>query len=122
MPILDVQLVQVEGESPRAGLAGEIAEAAAEVLRAPKGRLWVRLSVLPIHRYAENGVRPVELPHPVFVTVLHAVLPGQAALAAEAQALAAVLASVIGCAKESVHIEYEPQGRGRVAFGGQLVQ
>jgi len=122
MPILDVQIVQHDAATPRQGLARALADVAASIFRVPTARVWVRLSVLPRGYYAENGVASSELPSPVFVTVLHAVLPEQSALGAEAHDLCTALATVIGCASEVVHIEYAPPGRGRMAFGGKLVQ
>ena len=122
MPVLDVQMVLREGARPRAGLARALADAAAEVLGAATGQVWVRVGALPLECYAENGVSPAELPLPVFVRVLHRQLPSSSALAAEAKVLSAALAAVIGCASERVHIEYSPPGQGRVAFGGNLVQ
>ncbi len=121
MPILDVQLVLPEGAPLPAGLAAAIADAAGALLNAPAGRVWVRLSVLPAGHYAENGVAPADLPRPVFVTVMHADLPGAEGLAAQAWALADAVASVVGCDAGGVHIEFAPPGRGRVAFGGRLL-
>lgn len=42
-------------------------------------------------------------------------------LASEAAALASAIAQVTGRAVEHVHLIYEPPGRGRVAFGGELL-
>jgi len=122
MPILDIQLVLREGDAPQGGLADAIANAAGAIFHSPPGRVWVRLSVLPAGNYAENEVLPADLLHPVFVTVLHSLLPESSALAAEAKALALSVAEIVGCSADLVHIEYMPQGRGRVAFGGNLVQ
>ena len=104
------------------GLAREVAEAVGSVLGAPPGRVWVRVSGLPLEQYAENGVAHSELPLPVFVTVLHSELPVGAALGAEARALSVAIADVVGRSSEWVHVEYSPPGKGRVAFGGHLVQ
>lgn len=120
MPIVDVQLV---AEDPRVpdDLASRVAESLAGVFRSPAGRVWVRLSVLPATHYAENGAQgPAAMP--VFVRVLHADLPADDVLAAQALAISKAVAACVARPSESVHVEYAPAGRGRMAFGGQLVR
>lgn len=114
MPILDVEIVT--DTAPAAGLAGSIAQAAAEVLGAAPGTLWVRLRHLAPAMYAENA--PAN-PAPVFVSVLKRAAPDDAA--GEHFRLAAALAAVIGVAADSVHITYEPPAAGRQSFGGKFV-
>ena len=121
MPIVDVQLVGDAPGHPEPPLAASIAEALAAVLGSPPGRLWVRLAVLPAAAYAENGTVRAAGPGPVFVRVLHADLPAPEALAREARAMAEAVALCVACPAERVHVEYAPPGRGRVAFGGQLL-
>lgn len=121
MPVIDVQLVLPAAAPLPPGLAAALADAAAAVLKAPPGRLWLRLSVLPSDHYAENGVPVSDPPQPVFVTVLHAALPGADVLAAQARALSDAVAAALGCDVGLVHVEYAPPGRGRVAFGGRLL-
>jgi hypothetical protein len=55
------------------------------------------------------------------VQVLHADTPDQGSRIQEAKALAEAVAACLGRQVQRVHIEYEPDGRGRVAFGGKLV-
>ena len=120
MPIVDVELV-VEGTSVPAGVASRLVEALAGVFSSPPGRVWVRLSVLPSTHYAENGAQgPAALP--VFVRVLHADLPSDDVLAAQAQAVSNAVAACVARPSQSVHVEYAPAGRGRVAFGGRLLR
>ncbi|GIK86110.1 MAG: hypothetical protein BroJett026_15910 [Betaproteobacteria bacterium] len=120
MPIVDVQLVG-EGSTAPEGLAARLAEALAHVFSAAIGRVWIRLTVLPIGQYAENRLDAGEAPLPVFVRVLHADLPPAEGLAAQAQAVSHAVAACLQCAPEHVHVEYAPAGRGRIAFGGQLL-
>lgn len=120
MPIVDIQLVGT-GSNRLNGLALRVAEALAQVFAAPPGRVWVRLTVLPKTQYAENGLDAVETDLPVFVRVLHADLPSMEVLAAQAQAVSQSVAACLHCSSERVHVEYAPAGRGRVAFGGQLL-
>jgi phenylpyruvate tautomerase PptA (4-oxalocrotonate tautomerase family) len=120
MPILEVELIRAPDDAPRApGLSSSLADAAALVLRAEPGRVWVRYRERPADDYAENGIH--DPPHPVFVSVLRRELPPRAELAVEASALATALAPLLGRPIELVHVIYEPPGAGRVAFGGRLV-
>ena len=121
MPILDIRIVQPDAFTKRNSLARELADATAAVFGSPSGSVWVRLEIIPPLQYGENGTDFQRLPRPVFVTVLHADLPEPTALAAEAKALSAAIATTVGCVPERVHVEYSPQGRGRVAFGGTLL-
>lgn len=121
MPIIDVQLVRASAEPVSADLAPALADALARVFGAEPGRVWVRLTTLPHTQYAENGGAYAFSELPVFVTVLHAEPPAGADRAAEASAVAQAVADCIECARERVHVEYAPPGRGRVAFGGYLI-
>jgi phenylpyruvate tautomerase PptA (4-oxalocrotonate tautomerase family) len=122
MPIIDVELVVGERATTRAGLAQRLADAAARVLGAPPGRVWVRLRELPAGNYAENAVDLAAADLPAFVTVLHAKPPAGPALAEEVKALGIAVAGCLGVPPERVHVEYAPPGSGRVAFGGALVR
>ena len=120
MPILDVELVRGPAEPQRGAAFGRaLADAAALVLGAERGRVWVRLRELDAIDYAENGVD--DPPQPAFVRVLRRELPGPAELKVEAAALAAALAPLLGRPVDLVHVIYEPPGAGRVAFGGHLI-
>ena len=120
MPIVDVQLVSgAGGQSDH--MAASIAEALAVVFKAQPGRVWVRLSFLPSSAYAENGITEVPAAAPVFVRVLHADIPAPEVLASEAMAIAQAVGACVERTAEHVHVEYAPSGRGRVAFGGNLL-
>jgi len=121
MPILDVEIVLRPGESLRAGLAGELADRAGEVLRSEAGQTWVRLRSLPAERYAENGGGPGIEIHPVFVSVLKARIPPAPALRLEIAELTAAIAHTCDRPIENVHLLYPVEGAGHVAFGGRLV-
>lgn len=119
MPILDVQIVA--GSDEPEGLARRIADAAAPLL-APgrQGATWVRLHRLSAADYAEDGGAPAGV-LPVFCSVPLARLPDPAGRARLAAALTPVLAGACGRPAEHVHLLFEPDGAGRVAFGGRLV-
>jgi phenylpyruvate tautomerase PptA (4-oxalocrotonate tautomerase family) len=119
MPVLDVELVGAPADDD---LAGRLAEATGAVLEAAPGTAWVRLRVQDPARYAENGGGPPDGLLPVFVTVLLADLPPVAERARLARGLAAAVARETGAPRERVHVLFEPAGRGRIAFGGTLVE
>lgn len=120
MPIVDIQIVAAPDTELPGALAAQLADALGTVFQAGPGRVWVRLQRLAESGYAENAT--TERVRPVFVRVLHADLPAPAALAAQAAAVAAAVAACLPCAASQVHVEYAPAGRGRMAFGGQLLQ
>ena len=120
MPILDVELVLAPGEMPVSDLAARVAEAASAVFASAPGQTWVKLHFLEANLYAENG-GAAEAIHPVFVTVLKSTVPAAAELQAEIRQLSAAVAKTCDRIEENVHIMYQPDGSGRVAFGGKLV-
>jgi phenylpyruvate tautomerase PptA (4-oxalocrotonate tautomerase family) len=120
MPVIDALIVTPLGHALQPGVAQTLADNIAKVLDAQPGRVWVRVETLPDSQYAENGM--VTAVHPVFVKVLHASLPPEDVLAAEARSLAAAVGRCLGRPAEYVHVEYAPAGRGRVAFGGHLLK
>lgn len=120
MPIVDVKIVTPAGTTLPRNTAKVVAEALAAIFQAPEGRVWVRLEQLDEHLYAENG--SAQTIRPVFITVLHADLPPREALAVQALAVSKAIAGCLNREPDQVHVEYAPPGRGRVAFGGRLLQ
>jgi phenylpyruvate tautomerase PptA (4-oxalocrotonate tautomerase family) len=121
MPIIDVLLVvSGEVEVPQ-GASQAIANAIGRALTAGPGRVWVRARALASADYAENENLLPQSELPVFVTVLHATPPEGHARAREVQAVTEAVAEALGRPVQSVHVEYAPPGRGRIAFGGKLV-
>ena len=118
MPILDVEIVT--GEPLDTAVAAELADAAGQVFASPPAGPWVRVRPLPSHLYSENAVRTPDGPRPVFVTVLKAQRPTGAALDDEVRALTEAVARICRRAPEEVHVLYEPDGAGRIAFGGRV--
>lgn len=121
MPIVDIRIVTGDPElAPN--VARRLADAIGRTLGCAPGRAWVRVDLLNAARYAEND-SPMEAGGlPVFATVLHADPPQGPARAAEALALATCIAEVLGRPPDRVHVEYASAGRGRIAFGGKLVE
>ena len=121
MPILDVEVVVARGEMLPGGLARTIADLTAEIFATDPGRTWVRVRTLGQNDYAENEVgRPVPLP--AFVEVLLADPPAGDAARVQARRLTETIATALARPVDRVHLMYAPAGRGRVAFGGELVE
>ena len=138
MPILDIEIVAADSTDPSIGspvpatkvqagkslpavLAQSLANEAAQVFEAPPGTVWVKVRVIPSDHYAENGGKP-EGVHPVFVTVLKSRVPEGSALENEIAGLTQAIANVLSRPVENIHIIYQPDGAGRVAFSGKLVK
>ncbi len=119
MPIVDVLIVGPCTARSESDLAQSLANALGIVLGAGEGKVWVRVQSLPTTRYAENAPA-VQVP-PVFLEILHYELPNPTELQSQARAVADSVAAVLERPSDSVHVEYKPPGKGRVAFGGKLV-
>ncbi len=118
MPIVTVEVVQDSPISDHWAL--ELAQAVGRALASRPGGTWVRLRRLPSARYAEDGP-PGEHRRPVFVSVLQARAPVGEARAVAAVEVAEAVAGVCDRPRHSVHVIFEPDGTGRVAFGGELL-
>ena len=115
MPILDVEIVASNTETNLpADLTQSLADDAARVFVTPQGSIWVKVRVIPSTHYAEDNEAPSGV-YPVFPTVLKSRLP-------EGSALEDEIARILNCSEENVHIFYQPDGAGRVAFGEKLVK
>ncbi|RPJ44488.1 MAG: hypothetical protein EHM19_06685 [Candidatus Latescibacterota bacterium] len=121
MPILDVEIVLRQGEVLPGRLANAIAQAAGRSMGTAPGRTWVKLRGLAVERYAEDGEGRPEGVFPVFVRVLKAERPAGEALRAEVEALTGAIAAASGRPPENVHVLYEESAKGRLAFGGEVV-
>lgn len=119
MPILQVEIVGKTAGGVR--LAGRIADAAAKVLKAPPGRVWVRLRYIGRGGYAECGGPVPKGIKPVFVDLLKSSPTPVRRKKKEALAMAQAVARACGRPVENVHIFYEPPAAGRAAFGGELL-
>ena len=122
MPILEIELVESEAtQSLPADLAQSLADAAAQVLGASKGTVWVKIRVIPSIQYAEDHGKPEGM-FPAFVTVLKSRVPEGSALEDEILRLTQATATILNRPVANVHIFYQTGGAGRVAFGGKLVR
>ena len=118
MPIIDVEIITAE--SLDGGLAARIADMAAQIFGGPPASTWVCVRSLPQEQYAENGTASPEGWRSVFVTVRKAQRPTGSALETEVRVLTEGVSQICGRPVENVHILYEPDAQGRIAFGGNL--
>ena len=118
MPIVVMEVVVPEHEVLPAALAPRAAAALGRLFGSAPGGTWVRVHELRQDRYAENDSKA---PAPLFVSVLHKELPSSLARAEQAKAIAREVAALTGRPMENVHVIFEAAGRGRVAFGGELM-
>jgi phenylpyruvate tautomerase PptA (4-oxalocrotonate tautomerase family) len=116
MPILEIEIVgSVEGHP---NIARELADSAAEVLRTGPGHTWVKVRYLPAEQYAENG--SLGGVQPVFVSVLQGRGGDSTEKGTTAASLVKAFAGILERPAENIHVLFEPDGIGRIAFGGQL--
>ena len=104
MPIADVLIVSHTSVTVANDTAARLANALGSCLQAAPGRVWVRLTQLSSHEYAENDcvLSPDELP--VFVTLLHAVPPASDALQREVLAVTDAVARCLDRPADRVHL------------------
>jgi len=120
MPIIDIEIVLRPGEAIQSHMAAELAAQLGQIFESPQGGTWIKIRGLIASQYAENGQVGEEV-YPVFVSVLKSRLPAPEDLQLEVKKLTAAVAQICGRPPENVHVLYEPEGQGRVAFGGKLV-
>ena len=121
MPILDIEIVARGAQKIPAELAQSIATELGTVLRVRSGGLWVRVHLRPAERYAEN-TQAGEAPAPVFATWIENDRPVGVALTTRIEAITKTVARLTGRPAENVHVLFEAAARGRIAFGGELLE
>jgi len=122
MPILDIEIVAPDStQGLPAELTQSLADEAAHVFGTPQGTVWVKVRIIPSAHYAEDHGKP-EGVYPVFVTVLKSRASEGSTLEDEIYRLTNAIATVLSRPAANVHIFYQPDGAGRVAFGGKLVR
>ncbi|MEM8765861.1 MAG: hypothetical protein AAGE43_00325 [Pseudomonadota bacterium] len=99
-----------------------LADALGELFGSQPSGTWVRARQQQRAYYAENLIDLDPRLRPVIVEILKSELDSRQNLTLEAAAVCALVAQVLERAPENVHVIYQPSARGRVAFGGQLVQ
>ena len=120
MPVLEIELVLMDGETFPPDLAASLADELGSVFASPPGGTWVRLRFLPRTQYAENSGGPPEGVNPAFVSVLKAGSPLLGERQVEARRIAEIIAELCSRPKENIHVLYLPPAEERIAFGGEL--
>lgn len=121
MPIIFVDLVRDSSLPHKPGLAASLADGLASVLGKDPERTWVRLKYVEPGEYAEGGGGPGPEVMPVFVRLVLARLPDMDQRQRLASEIAGKVGELLGRPYQNVHIIFEPEATGRVAFGGKLV-
>jgi len=119
MPILELEIIGA-AEDYDSDLAQTVADSAAAALKSRPQGTWVKLCFTETNRYAENG-GAVDEP-PIIVNVLQAEVPNGAELRTQILELTSAISAATRRSPSSVHIIMEPAAKGRIAFGGSLVE
>jgi phenylpyruvate tautomerase PptA (4-oxalocrotonate tautomerase family) len=118
MPIISVEVVD-DGDDLPHDLAQRLADGIGDFLDSPPHQTWVRVHLIDPLDYAENG-GCVSGVRPVIVTLIIGRRPEPKRLSSVAVALTEVVAAATGRPAGNVHLIFEADGIGRVAFGGAL--
>lgn len=119
MPIIDIELVSATRAPAAPGVAQVLADALGDAFEVEAGKVWVRMRALPAANYAENRTNALE---PAFVTILASEPPTGEALRRRVAQVTEIVARHTHRPPELVHVLFEPAARGRIAFGGRLVE
>lgn len=119
MPILHVEIVGDPHDYPQ-HLPQLIADAAGSVLSSRPGGTWVKVTFLAVSSYAESGGTVEGCP--MIVSLIQAEPPIGDGLRQQVSYLTDAIANVANHPVENVHILVEPGAKGRIAFGGTLVE
>ena len=122
MPIVQMELViRSDFERISRETLQDLADELGEYFQTDRAATWVKVDYLPFEQYAENRAGLGGEVRPTLVYVLKYRLPPRDQLAQEAKDLARIVAERLQRPEENTHIIFEPDGVGRVAFGGELV-
>ena len=120
MPIVDVEIVLRRGETFRKEILIELANELGEIFQSREGGTWLKVRELPDDRYVENG-GTAEGIYPIFVSIIKSRLPDADEMQREVERITGAVAQICDRSSENVHVIYQPEGRGRVAFGGRII-
>ena len=127
MPIVTIETLSdaplSDGDAlPTSDQLQSLADALGELFGSHPSGTWVRARQQQRAYYAENMIEISREMRPVIVEILKSQLGTEKERAIEAAAVCALVAQVLGRRTENVHVIYQPDARGRVAFGGKLVR
>ena len=120
MPIVDIEIVLRANEAIRQEKVSELADELGDIFHSSPGKTWVKIHPLTSDQYAESGGMPEDV-YPLFVTVMKSELPSTEELQNEVAKITGAVAQICGRPSENIHVIYQPEGKGRVAFGGKIV-
>lgn len=121
MPLVDIEITLKQREKLPIDLASILADELGGIFNSPPSTTWVKLYGLSENHYAENHRSLEGGAHPVFVRIVKSEMPEKYIMEQEVKEITRVLAKICKRPAENIHIIYEPEGRGRVSFGGRLV-
>ncbi len=120
MPIVDIEIVLKPDETLADKMVSELADRLGKLFGSPKNGTWVKVHQIAAQHYAENEGQEQDL-YPIFVSVLKSRLPALDEMQNEVDAITALVAEICHRPPGFVHVIYQPEGQGRVAFGGKVV-
>ena len=121
MPLVDIEITLKYREKLPINLASVLANELGKIFKSPPSTTWVKLYGLSENHYAENDRSLEGGAHPVFVRIIKSEVPETITLEHEVKEITRTVAKICKRPTENVHIIYEPEGRGRVSFGGKMV-
>jgi phenylpyruvate tautomerase PptA (4-oxalocrotonate tautomerase family) len=120
MPIVDIEIVLKPDETIPDEMVSELADQLGEIFGSPKNGTWVKVHEIAGHHYAENEGKEKDV-YPIFVSLLKSRLPGAEEMQKEVEAITETVARLCDRPPSLVHVIYQPEGKGRIAFGGKIV-
>jgi phenylpyruvate tautomerase PptA (4-oxalocrotonate tautomerase family) len=121
MPQLDIDIIFRSNETLKADAVQRLADAAGKVFDTPPGKTWVKINPVPRNYWAENKVTLDSYVGPVIVNILKRRVPPPDLIEVEVTELTRTIAGILDRPHEHVHLKYESDAIGRVAYGGKLV-
>ena len=126
MPIVTIETLSDEPSSAGDSLPDpeqlqRLADVLGELFGSGPSGTWVRARQQQRAFYAENLVEVDQAMRPVIVEILKSQLGTEQERAAEAEAVCMLVAEILDRNTDNVHIIFQPEARGRIAFGGKLV-
>lgn len=127
MPIVTIETLSDDPDSgtdalPTPDQLQSLADSLGALFGSHPSGTWVRARQQQRAYYAENMIEVSRNMRPVIVEILKSDLGSEKERAIEAAAVSALVGQTLGRDTQHVHVIYQPEARGRVAFGGQLVR
>lgn len=120
MPILDIGIVTSDSyKAYPVDLTQSLVDEVARVFKTLQGTIWGKVHFIPPGQYAEDHGTPLGL-YPVFVTAIKSGIPKGGVLIDEITKLTQVIAKALNHPDTNIHIIYQPDCGGRIAFGGKV--